>query len=999
MSNKNRKFKSNNKSSVQKRVVRRVRFDRHGHLINTMLKPENSLVLERNLNDASSFASNEIFEEVEEFVFKDEEFNEARENTIIVDEAGKEVNDDVKAEAHRQIVHQGTEDALYDVIENQDIEYTKESFIQRAKKNILDRFDFLRSNAEKDNEKTQEKSLLGRFKKKVKVYAGDVLSMFEDAKKATKAYEQKIADKAPTVKAKVLWNKVKQHKYKIAAGFASVILLTACVTDTNKKATEKKVDQTEKTVKASKPAPAPVKQQDVKQDSIFVQTEYSDSIGISKAAFDRTKSFFGDKYEFAKKRLMTNFPDQNPDIVLNQIAYNLTSYEEATICKWENALNNNVKDDAAQEKVTAYRAALDFYNYLVGCNDTKPENLNDLFIAQQMGDKQVSVNVTNRDCGELEIKFQNIQSKKKAKEFVAEEKEEVAPADTTVTQQDFTQGGGSVEFKEQNVQNDSIVGANFTYNKSNEAFKDSKELRDADANEVLGRRAKDKTIMVEVASTDAPANGSATYNKGNDLGNGKVIKSATNEEAAAQKVADKDIMLETASANGSSATYNKGNDLGNGKVIKGATNDEAAAQKVADKDIMLEQAAPAKQAVASNQTGFKDLTGEKTDSVAAPVATQTGFKDLTASADNAAPAAQQTGFKDLTGGEKTDSVAAPVAAQTGFKDLTGEKKVEKAAEQKAAVASVDSTSYEVIVGTDGVEEGTPALGSVEPRGGYNHTGTLKGPEYSKKFIGSAEKYENAIQNGENHKEWFARNGFAEGLTPHALVEITALYTEVFPYSEVTAALRKTVICGDTLSVEMSAKVKDAIDKFNLNHTIDGVQYNNPTQNVGIEDNGCGEKVTAHIEQRNVSKVTNPSTPKPLRMFQVFKNVQQAFGIGGGSVEYVTLPQELVKKAAAFTYNKSNEGFKNSMKLSDVDGSKVFGLQPKDKTIMVEVSGTAPAQGVATYNKSNEGFGNSQTITTVPADEAAGRKPQNKKVYIEQDVTQQAIAQKKMNTQS
>ena len=151
MSNKNRKFKSNNKSSVQKRVVRRVRFDRHGHLINTMLKPENSLVLERNLNDASSFASNEIFEEVEEFVFKDEEFNEARENTIIVDEAGKEVNDDVKAEAHRQIVHQGTEDALYDVIENQDIEYTKESFIQRAKKNILDRFDFLRSNAEKDN--------------------------------------------------------------------------------------------------------------------------------------------------------------------------------------------------------------------------------------------------------------------------------------------------------------------------------------------------------------------------------------------------------------------------------------------------------------------------------------------------------------------------------------------------------------------------------------------------------------------------------------------------------------------------------------------------------------------------------------------------------------------------------------------------------------------------------------------------------------------------------
>ena len=961
MSNKNRKFKSNHKSNVQNRVIRRMRFDRHGHLINTMLKPENSSILESNLSQAIDFTSSDIFEEVEEFVFKDEEFNEACENTVIVDDNGQEVSAAAKEEAHRRIVQQGTEDTIKDVIENQDDEYTKEAFFNRAKENVLDRIDFLRTDAEKDNEKTQEnngKSLFGRFSKKVKVYARDILSMFKADEIATKAYEQKITDNAPTVKSKVLWNKCKKYKYQIAAGFASVILLASCVTGTNKKAPEKQVDQTEQKAAST---PAPVKTQEVKSDTVIVQTEYSDSLGISKAAWKSTINFDNrtftktlddgtkiDGYVLANQRLTNDVMKQYFDGLTREQVLNAHRYIRSNYPNPDGLEELGIKDSTI---INAAKVAKALDVYLGDCDENAkiPQNIADMFKVDQIpGYLHIQALGIDNPCDNAKVKYQKLQDKTISwKEATTIAKDSISteelPADTVATQKDFIPGGGSVKLQEKDEQKTSTVAASFTYKKSNENFDDVKELRSATAEEIIGRQVKkDKIIMVEVDGTNSP-------------------------------VAD--------------ATYNKGNNLDNGEVIKNATNEDAASKKVADKDIMLEQNASAQQDIAADQTGFKDLTGEKTDSVAAQ---QTGFKDLTASADNTTPAAaQQTGFKDLTG-EKTDSVA----AQTGFKDLTGEKKIEKVATQNATVASVDSTSYEVIAGTDGVELGTPALESVSPRGGYNHTDvSLANIEFAKKTLGE-DVYNTIVENASRHKEWLERGSFAEGLTPEELAVITAVRTKVFPYAKSTSALRKTVICEDNLSVEMTSQVADAIKKVNQNYTIDGVIYNQPTNTVSVKHNGCDEKETVNIEHNNISKVTHPSGPKLPRMFKIVKQVQQAFGIGGGSVEYATLPQEVITQTAAYTYDKSNEGFNSRMTLRDAEQGEVLGrqVQANDRVIMVEVDGQNSPTDVATYKKSNEKFGRSKQITTVSVNKATGNEPKNRKILVEQE-TAQAFVQR------
>ena len=318
----------------------------------------------------------------------------------------------------------------------------------------------------------------------------------------------------------------------------------------------------------------------------------------------------------------------------------------------------------------------------------------------------------------------------------------------------------------------------------------------------------------------------------------------------------------------------------------------------------------------------------------------------------------------------------------------------------AAKTVVDNAEYDVVEGTDGVEPGTPALESISPRGGYNHTDvSLANIEFAKKILGE-DTYNTIVENASNHKEWLERGNFAEGLTPEELAVITAVRTKVFPYAKSTSALRKTVICEDTLSVEMNSQVADAIKKVNQNYTIDGVDYNQQTNTVSVKHNGCDEKETVNIERNNISKVTHPSGPKLPRMFKI-PRAQNDFALGGGSVEYLTLPQEIIEQAAKFNFNKGNEIFGNRVTLRDAEASEFFGLKIKNpKNIMLEDGQSEVSNnGVASYMKGAENFGSATELKKVPVDETTKRQPRGVNVAVEQQEITQAMINKKLPTNS
>ena len=185
-----------------------------------------------------------------------------------------------------------------------------------------------------------------------------------------------------------------------------------------------------------------------------------------------------------------------------------------------------------------------------------------------------------------------------------------------------------------------------------------------------------------------------------------------------------------------------------------------------------------------------------------------------------------------------------------------------------------ATKSEIIEGIDNVEEGTPAAGNIEARGGYENSGiTQKQYERMQTF------FKNSY--GENAYEDFAsritddmraKGGIFEGLSvEQSMYSIQQMIawsddqTGKFA-TEITNIVNYLKDCDDAISVTYDQDIKAVIDSVNENGTIDGVTGTKPVIVRYFQANDCGEAGTYGLEA-GTDGVTNPGGDGFTRLFR------------------------------------------------------------------------------------------------------------------------------------
>ena len=904
MSSKNR-FRSN--KSNKPRVTRRVRFSREGHLVrdnrvrksmerlDTILQPENSEILERNLENVIGFTSVESIQQVEETLFKDNDLGEAFDNTFIVKDNGDAVNEEAQKSAFRAVIHTAVDDASREVIESQE-ETNFDGFVRIVKTNTLERLDTLRTEAEESRDdlaqdNLEKKSLFGKlrdkFKKKINVSGRAVVNMFDAAKKDMEKYAQKLSEKAPTVKSKVLSNKWHQCKKKIVALslFAVSVLNIGCNSTPQTPQNDAQINNLEQSVdtlqRDSVPTITMQPVQQVRNDTVKVQTEYSDSLGISHAAWLSTQKFDDNSftkqvddsttirgYVFANQRLT--------DAVMQQIHNNVASDSLAndSVAQTREQILNAHRyirsmypnpDKLEQMGITdstvvnAATAAKEFDCFLNGDTDSIPHNISGMFSLEQIpGNLNVYATGIDSPCDNAQVKYQKISTPAKEETVLNDSIANELPSDTLSVQTDFDVIPSTLQVDTTVIQRDSTVATNYTLMKSNEGFTNSKPVRDAAEEEVLNRQANDKNIIVE--KDDAPQ---TTFDE-----------------------------VSPASENDSiTYTLNKSNEnFTNSTQVRTVTAAEVLGRQINNQNVAVERA----------------------DSV------QTDFDDV-------APMNNQFVATDTT-----------VVGQQTFDDV---KDTTFVASQQFTSSS-DSTVVEILMDSDSIEIGTPSAGYVPERGGYNNSGvTLNDINYAKRILGE-ETYQAIIDNAP--EEWFNKGGIAGGLTREEFAVDVAVMNATGPNQATTTAIMESINCGTKLAENVEAQVKADIDGVHINKTRDGWTYKKPIYVRRVNNNGCGKKRTLDQVRTDNRRPTKASGPKFPRMFQRTTVIAQtAFDELPASLQIVNEQLKTSEQPITYTLMKSNEGFTNSKVVRSATEEEVINREVRgDKSIVVE-NGQAP----------------------------------------------------------
>ena len=801
----------------------------------------------------------------------------------VVTDDGKEINRVARDEAGLALAHTALNSAYAENLTNNSQRSFSRSWFFHSVKEAW------RSNVR--DLKSEGKSFFAKmrdsFAQKTPVRASSILVHHNSSVISLQNTVKKVSSWAKTAKSKILCNKFATNRLKVAgtAAFATVIM--ACSNGGKQ---------------------APVQVMDAQSNNIEMVTDTivtpayvvpTDSTRVQSGDLNSTIRFLNNSikdkevsgYEFATQRLTddvmeNHFPGKTRDEVLNAYRYIRSFYPNPDKAE---------KMGVSSDLVKAARTAQALDQFLSGCDDKLPENCGAMFVEQVKGEYNIRATGVQNPCDDAKVLYTGRRhaAKKAAKvkhnasttvqqteveEAVAPVVEQVAAVEDSVVvenpQTDFEATASS-------LQNDTVYTQNVTTNpstlyqfRSNEDL-DAKDTKDATQEDVLGLNTGSTKVDIENQQTD---------------------------------FVDVDAM-----SSSSGISEFKGNSAADTHIVRdNVPADEV--ENLAPSSISVDIENPAGIAA---QTDFVDVAASYVYTSKAPEVA----KDSTSAAS-----AMQTDFVDVDAYSyttTTDSLSSASAATSSF-DATS---------IADNAVSNDSVIVKILADSDTISRGTPGAGYVAERGGFENRGLSKEDiDYARKKLGD-DTYEQIV--AEAPKEWFAKGGIAEGLTPDQFAYITAVLAVTEPHGVAVTAIMKSINCGDTITSE--SVVKAAVDGVHKNKTRDGWTYSKRIYVDRVNNNGCGKKLTLKQWRTRKQKPTTASGPKFPRYFEQRGVLprQTAFEEAPSSLtidyQYV---QNVQVQTPDITEFRSNEDL-NPRKTDVATAEQVLGLETGNTKVMVE----------------------------------------------------------------
>lgn len=227
-------------------------------------------------------------------------------------------------------------------------------------------------------------------------------------------------------------------------------------------------------------------------------------------------------------------------------------------------------------------------------------------------------------------------------------------------------------------------------------------------------------------------------------------------------------------------------------------------------------------------------------------------------------------------------------------------------------ADEQSDSVQIIIGTEGVEPGTPSAGYVDERGGYNNTGLSKRVnDSSKKYYNKnvPGTYENRLETLNNHPELFERGNVFEGLVPEqalVVVDRSRHWSNRKEYREFQEAMEKFFKCEDIAwTAEQVSTFQGVVSNITTTGADLTVKGNKKIRADGLipgEDCDTDDKVNYVATNDAIPALQGKMMP---RIFRLDMPITINEGQGEMWINTFVEQKEVPSKAIRAQYEKSN----------------------------------------------------------------------------------------------
>lgn len=792
-------------------------------------------------------------------------------------------------------------------------------------------------------------------KKTVHILAKDISEKFENDKQAIKELDKELEKRTEKSKSTGLKAKWRKFKTLIVAGFMTISgasFMSSCSNDSkqDRKPTQQEVVNTPLNMKKTKVQPKTIslKQDTVKEVAVVMPTEYSDSLGISHAAWLSTQDFDNNSftkqiddsttvqgYEFAYKRLTDSVMKQHFNGLTREQVLNAHRYLRSMYPNPENLASKGI-DEATVE---AAQKAKEFDQFLNDCGDKIPENMDKMFIDQIPGNLNIFATGIENPCDDGKVQYKTLQSKVK-KDITWEEAVDSVKTDTIPG---FSVADAEVIGERQNTVKEQQA-INITERNGNENLTDGKEVK--------------KDVPVEEANREV---------RGADKHNVLVKEQADTTKTSTITFAEAQAIVLDASAKVSAQQDTVKADVSSASVEQG---DTVSVKKKKAANLRKEQA----------KKEARVQKGALNDSVSAPLFTKA--------------ATEIVNTKEEAKADTTASLFTEVAAEiintsdTVKVSNVQAKEVENTVKEEAGSNQDPGTggTEEIILGTENVPLGTPSAFDTPERGGFEGSGiTKKADEHNRKILGD-ELYD-LIVNGSPDK-WFNNGDIAEGLSRRQWASVVAVMVATGPHQATTQEILDAINCQREIRAELFDKVKADVDGIRENRTRDGWTYDKPVYVRKIKNNGCEKKVTLDKIRTENRKKTTASGPKFPRFFKVIKQFIPAFTMD--EPEIVGVRDNIVEKKLPIKITELN----GNGQLTDGKVVKknipvkkaLVDVKDADKhKVLVKDSNTETTGFVAEEFNGNENYTNGKKVKTVDVNQLLGIKVNgNTQVLVQTD---------------
>ncbi len=745
-----------------------------------------------------SFMEDSESKVVEQEVLRDPEVADAMGNTAFVNDADEELSPSQMRAANEVVLGLAKQECAREVPFDDGEGSLQNKYKKALKEHALRILGGLRIHEHAGTPDFDNKDCLN-FGKRLRVPARKLTDLFDRKKKEFKDYINKLEQSSSNKTKKV----VRRLGYVAMGIFVSIslnVVLTSCSNSAAQNNSNGVPTDTTEVVQAAqqsssqKQAPLPV----------TVVKEYSDSLGVSHAAWLSTQNFDNNSfthelndtttipgYDFAYQRLTdsvmkTYFGDGvTREQVLNTHRYLRSMYPNPGQME-----NKGINEDV----LAAAGLAKAFDQYLNGCSDEIPENIGTIMnIDQVVGNLSVrAVSITN-PCDQSKVNY--VKTKTRAQKRSTYHKTQTrttqsVDAVVTVTAEPDTVAPvvKQVEFIDQDpdividVQHPTQEKATKVKLMKGNSTEDGKKKRDASVEEVFGVQSENVTFM-STLEPDTFSNVASTVTaglyKGNGLVDGQKVKTVTLDEVTNVSSNAKDIFV-------------------------GTKTD----------DVSVSDSVPS-EAVKTSKVTFVDASSM------APVENKSS---------NTADASLATSTGEMAAGfVGTASAASKEDVTTEFSETSS-----RASTQSQILTVSRTDNVEIVVdslGTKDIPLGTPSAGYVAERGGVGNTGlTAERLKWCKDFWKdkyNEDAYDDILEGFKLQDAWYVKGGIFEGLTPEEALYMTASWVAYSKYAPTpNVILEYTFGChqGEVVPQDVATKVKSDIDKVRQNKKIEGLPY-------------------------------------------------------------------------------------------------------------------------------------------------------------------------------